>query len=312
MAKLTDLAREQFERELAQEAEQRQSGLPAASATVGGGKRQTQGPARMIRENLAFMPVKQQLQVAVDQVFVPEHYRRHAAEYETPEFKSLMESIRQSNGNLDPIDVRFRKLPNGAPGYEVIAGTRRLEACKRLGLTVVFVNERDIDDAMADFLHDVENAKRAEKRPFSLAMELSAMMKSGRYATQAELADKLGRSPTEVSRLLSAYDKAPTGLWAAVENPIDLTFLDVPHLIRAYDKPAFLSWVKAQRKPVAIGMVVKRAKDAAARPAPEKSLVERVREIERGDAYHIVIPKGLPDEIRARVLTLAKELAAKA
>lgn len=314
MAKLTELARQQFEKELADEEEQRRSGGQAASVPVEpgrGAKRQTQGPARMLRENLSFMPVRKQLQIPVEQVVVPEHYLRHPAEYETEEFNQLMESIRQSNGNLDPIDVRFRKQENGAPGYEVIAGTRRLEAVKRLGLKVVFANERDIDDATADFLHDVENAKRAEKRPFSLAMELSSMMKSGRYATQAELAESLGRNEGTVSSLLKLYDKAPAGLWDRVEDPIAIRASEVAALVRAYDKPVFTDWVKQQRKPVSFATVLKKAKVATARPKPEKGVVDKIREVERGDFFHIVLPKALPSELRAKVLAFAKELATK-
>lgn len=314
MSKLTEMARKQFEAELAEEQRQReQGGAPAAPApqAPASSKVQTQGPARMLRENLTFLPVRKQLQVAVEQVYVPDHYLRHPAEYETPEFAELMESIRQSNGNLDPIDVRFRKDEQGRARYEVIAGTRRLEAVKRLGLKMVFVNERDIDDAMADFLHDVENAKRAEKRPFSLAMELSSMKKSGRYSSQEELADRLGRDKGDVSRLLSLYDKAPAGLWERVADPIAVRFTDVPAILKAYDKPAFADWLKAQRKPVSVSTLVAKAKAVCARPKPEKSVVDKVREVERGDAFHIVLPKALPDDIRAKVLAFAKELAAK-
>lgn len=318
MAKLVDQARQQFERELAEEEAGKAEGGASPAPRAGGGplvgrsgKLQTQGPARMIRESLAFMPVRRQMQVPVEEVHVPEHYLRHEGEYNSPEFVELMESIRQSNGNLDPIDVRFKKQPNGAPGYEVIAGTRRLEAVKRLGLKVVFVNERDVDDAMADFIHDIENAKRAEKRPFSLAMELSAMMKSGRYPTQKELASRLGRHAGTVSDLITLFDDAPAKLWDRVEDPSAVRASEVSAVIRAYDKPAFVEWVKQQRNKVAFATVLKKAKEVNARPKVEKTVVDKVREVERGDAYHIVLPKALPADIRAKVLAYAKELASK-
>lgn len=321
MSKLADQARQQFEKELAEEEEQRLKGgaapspesAPKLSAGRVAGKQQTQGPARMLRESLAFMPVRRQMQVAVDQVHVPEHYLRHPGEYETPKFKELMDSIRQSNGNVDPIDVRFKKQSNGAPGYEVIAGTRRFEAVKRLGLKVVFVNERDVDDAMADFLHDIENAKRAEKRPFSLAMELSSMWRSGRYASQSELADRLGRNKGVVSTYLALFDKAPNDLWSRVKDPVELKDAEARLLVKAYDKPQFAEWVKTLKKtdPAPLATVVRKAKEMTARPKPPKTDIEKIREVERGDAYHVVLPKSLPAEVRAKVLAFAKEIASK-
>lgn len=317
MTTMRERAREKFEKEQREEQARREGGTGQGEAdpaplTVPPRKVQSQGPARMLRESLSMMPARKQAQIPVEQLFVPDHFQRHAAEYEGPDFLELMESIRKSNGNLDPIDVRF-KSEDGRPRYEVITGTRRLEAIKRLGLKVVFANEREIDDATADLLHDIENAKRAEKRPFSLALQLSSMMKSGRYDTQADLADKLGRNRGVVSTYLAVYDKAPNELWSRVKDPVKLKDADARLLVKAFDKPVFADWVKTLKKtdPAPLATVVRKAKEATARPKPPKTDIEKIREVERGDAFHVVLPKSLPAEVRAKVLAFAKELAGK-
>jgi ParB/RepB/Spo0J family partition protein len=316
MTSIRERARQKFEEE--QRRKQEEGGAKVAAAAppltvTPRAKLQTQGPTRMIRESLAMMPSRRQTQIPIEQVFVPDHFRRHAAEYEGSEFDELVESMRQSNGNLDPIDVRFKPDEAGRPRFELITGTRRLEATRRLGLSVIFATEREIDDATADVLHDIENAKRAEKRPFSLAIQLSNMMKSGRYESQTDLADRLGRSKGVVSTYLAVYDKAPNDLWARVKDPIELKKAEAELLVKAYDKPAFSEWVKSLKKtdPAPLATVVRKAREATARPKPAKTDVDKIRELERGDSFHIVLPKSLPTEVRAKVLAFAKELVGK-
>lgn len=291
--------------------------------------KQTKGAMGAIEQTLALIPVKQVVLISLKELHVRPGYERDPREFEDPEFLDLVESIRATGGNTQPIDVREVRGAGHPTLYQIVAGERRFMALSRLNdeskkaheadpslpkerFNAALCNVRVLDDDRADQIHDLENAKRAAKRPFSLAKQLVTMMASGRYASQTELADRLGRDKGQVSRLLSLMEKAPAGLWGNVEDAIALKGPDVPVLLKAFDKPAFIDWVKAQRRAVSLAAVIKKAREACARPKPAKTLVDKVREVERGDAFHIVIPKALPDEVRAKVLAIAKELAAKA
>ena len=291
--------------------------------------KQTKGAMGAIEQTLALIPVKQVVLISLKELHVRPGYERDPREFDDPEFHELVESIRATGGNTQPIDVREVRGSGHPTLYQIIAGERRFMALSLLNeeskkaheadptqpkerFNAALCNVRVLDDDRADQIHDLENAKRAAKRPFSLAKQFVTMMSSGRYSTQTELADRLGRDKGQVSRLLSLYEKAPADLWSKVEDAIALKGPEVPILLKAFDKPAFIDWVRAQRRAVSLATVLRKAREACARPKPQKTLVDKVREVERGDAFHIVIPKGLPDEVRAKVLAIAKELASKA
>jgi ParB family chromosome partitioning protein len=82
----------------------------------------------------------------------------------------LANSIREK-GLLNPIIVRI-----SAGGYELIAGQRRLLACKKLGWTKIPALVRsEIDDADATAISLIENVHRAEMNPLDKARAFDAL-----------------------------------------------------------------------------------------------------------------------------------------
>ncbi|SDE05295.1 ParB/RepB/Spo0J family partition protein [Aquimonas voraii] len=306
------LARHQAEQKRLQE---QGADSEAASASTTGPispKVQTAGPAAMLKAAIEQLPVKATMPIAVTTLHVRPGYERHPDEFAGPEWEAFVASIETSKGNLQPIDVR--EVRGGPTLYQVIAGERRFRALLQLGHKTALCAVREVDDAMADFIHDTENAKRADKSPYSLALQLVKMMESGRYGSQKELAERLGRNAGDVSRLLRLIDDAPKGTWERIKDPVAVAHRDVTLLLKVYEKPEFVEYISKldPRAPSPIAAVLKRAKEVLKRPKAEKTLVQKIREVERGDAFHLVLPKELPASMRTKILEYARKLADEA
>lgn len=295
--------------------------LPVASP------RQTKGASEAVAFTIASAPIKQTIAINLTDLHVRPGYERDPGEFDGPEFQELVDSIRSHGLNHQPIDVRQVRGPQHPTLYQIIAGERRFRALmllndeskkaseldpvhNRVAFRTALCAVREIDDQTADRIHDEENAKRAAKRPFSLAKQLSTMMKSGRYSSQADLAQKLGRNAGDISRLLRLYDEAPSALWSKIKDPSALQHRDTTLILKAYQKPAFSDWARhLDLNPVTpLSTVIKKAKELTARPKAEKTTVDKIREVERGDNFHIVLPKAIPSEVRAKILAYAKGL----
>lgn len=313
MSSLRDRAMKRHEAQLAKQSStspstQEPTSGDAATITP---KLQRAGATAALEYTVSQLPISATMPVKLDALHVRPGYERHPSEFQGPEWEAFVASIAGTKGNLQPIDVREVR---GAPTlYQIIAGERRFRAMTQLGLKSAICAVREVDEDRADLIHDTENAQRADKKPFSLAMQLSVMMKSGRYKTQDELSTKLGRSPAVVSRFLKLYDDAPSDLWSRVKDPTALQYRDAELLIKAYQKPGFADWIRhLDRSAVTpLSTVLKKARELTARPKPEKTTIDKIREVERGDNFHIVLPKAIPAEVRAKILAMAKQLASE-
>lgn len=138
------------------------------------------------------------------------------------EQEELLESIKE-NGLLEPITVRF--LSEGK--YEIISGHRRVEACKKLGISKILatIKECSKDEAivaMVDSNIHREHLLPSEKA-FAYKMKLEAMKHQGKRTSRQlvgkrESADKI--SDTESGRQVQRY--------------IRLTYL-IPELLKMVD-----------------------------------------------------------------------------
>lgn len=284
-----------------------ETGVPASGPISP--KVQSAGPAAMLKASIEALPIRGTMALPINQLHVRSGYERHPDEFAGKEWESFVASIEMSKGNLQPIDVR--EVRGGPTLYQIIAGERRFRALQQLGHKTALCAIREVDDGMADFIHDTENAKRADKTPFSLALQLVKMMASGRYGTQKELADSLGRGQGDVSRLIRLIDLAPKEMWQRTKDAITLGHRDITLLLKAYEKKGFAEYISKldAKAPTPITTVLKRAKEFLQRPKAEKSLVLKIREVERGDAFHIVLPKEISAAVRARVLEFARQIA---
>ncbi len=106
----------------------------------------------------------------------------------------LMLSI-QDKGLLEPIIVR----PT-AEGYEVVAGMRRFEACKRLGWRRLPAHVVELDDREAFEVSLLENIQRETLNPIEEARAFRNYVDEFGYGGETELARRIGKSQEYVSR----------------------------------------------------------------------------------------------------------------
>jgi ParB family transcriptional regulator, chromosome partitioning protein len=106
----------------------------------------------------------------------------------------LMISI-QDKGLLEPIIIR-----PVSDGYEVVAGMRRYEACKKLGWRRVPAHVVELDDREAFEVSLLENIQRETLNPIEEAKALRNYVEGFGYGGETELARKIGKSQEYVSR----------------------------------------------------------------------------------------------------------------
>lgn len=111
------------------------------------------------------------------------------------ELSELGESIRE-NGLIQPVSVR--KLGNG---YELIAGERRLRACKLIGKKTVEAIVYDIDDKDCAVWALIENLRRSDLGVFDEAEGMEKIIALW-GAGNEEAAKKLGIAPSTLSNKL--------------------------------------------------------------------------------------------------------------
>ena len=117
-------------------------------------------------------------------------------EFDLQALQGLAESI-YTCGLLQPITVRRR--PDRS--YELVAGERRLRACRLLGHRTIRAIVTELDDRQSAVLALVENLQRADLSPFEQARGISELI--GRYGlTQEEAALRLGMAQSTVANKL--------------------------------------------------------------------------------------------------------------
>lgn len=115
-------------------------------------------------------------------------------------------------GVLEPLVVS----KNGASGYTVVAGHRRLAAAKQAGLkTVPCVVHEDLSDQARAEMMLVENLQRTDLTPIEEAKAYRRLTELGR--SQRDLAKVVGRSQSHISKRVALL-KLPEVALAAVDS----------------------------------------------------------------------------------------------
>ena len=109
--------------------------------------------------------------------------------------KELSESIAK-NGLLQPIIVR-----KGKKNFELVAGERRLKACKLVGIDEILAIVSDFDDRKAFESGLIENLQREDLTSIEEAEGYNRLMNEFNY-TQEELASIVSKSRSHVANLL--------------------------------------------------------------------------------------------------------------
>jgi ParB family chromosome partitioning protein len=108
--------------------------------------------------------------------------------------KGLMLSI-QDKGLLEPIIVRPAE-----DGFEVVAGMRRYEACKKLGWRRLPAHVVELDDREAFEVSLLENIQRETLNPIEEARAFRNYVEEFGYGGETELARRIGKSQEYVSK----------------------------------------------------------------------------------------------------------------
>ena len=132
-------------------------------------------------------------EIAIDLITPnPTQPRTH---FKKEELDELAESI-QKNGLLQPILVRKKDEK-----YEIVAGERRWQACKQLGMETVPVCIREVDDDETIVLALVENIQRTDLNPIEEAYGYRRMMERGKM-TQSQVAQAVSKGRSTIANAL--------------------------------------------------------------------------------------------------------------
>ncbi len=136
----------------------------------------------------------------------PAQPRKH---FDETELKNLSESIRE-HGVLQPILVR----EVGAGLYHIIAGERRFQASKMLGLTEIPAIVKEVSDQQNVEIALVENIQRHDLNPIEEAKAYQRL-RDDFNLSQEDIAKKVGKNRTTVAnvmRLLELPEEVKKGL----------------------------------------------------------------------------------------------------
>ncbi len=123
----------------------------------------------------------------------------------------LANSIKE-HGVLQPISVRYERGT-----YELIAGERRLRACKKAGLNYIPALIANITDKQSAILAMIENIQRENLNYLEEAEGLQLLLFEYKM-TQDELADKLGKTQSTIANKLRILKLPAEVKYSLIEN----------------------------------------------------------------------------------------------
>ena len=115
--------------------------------------------------------------------------------FDDSKIKELAQSI-QEHGVFTPILVR-----KGITGYELIAGERRLRACKEVNLETIPAIVLELNDEEMMEISVLENIQREDLNAIEEASAYNTLLVNLKY-TQEQLAQRLGKSRTHITNML--------------------------------------------------------------------------------------------------------------
>jgi ParB family chromosome partitioning protein len=129
--------------------------------------------------------------------------------------REIIENI-DAVGLKRPITVSRRRMADGSERYDLVCGQGRIEAFQALGerfIPAIVVERPEVDCLVMSL---VENVARPQHRGIDLMREVGALR--GRGYTDAQVAEKIGVTPSWVSMIVGLLEKGEERLIAAVES----------------------------------------------------------------------------------------------
>jgi ParB family chromosome partitioning protein len=154
----------------------------------------------------------------------------------------LMDSIRQ-RGLLQPIIVRGLEDRY----YQIIAGNRRYEACKRLSWRKISCNIVELDDKESFELSLIENIQRETLNPIDEARAFKTYISDFGWGGVSELARKIGKSPSYVTKRIELLDLPQEVIQSIVDSSVRPSIAEELCAIKDQARQSELAHLIAQR-----------------------------------------------------------------
>jgi ParB family chromosome partitioning protein len=154
----------------------------------------------------------------------------------------LMNSIRQ-RGLLQPIIVRGV----GDRYYQIIAGNRRYEACKRLSWRKITCNIVELDDKDSFELSLIENIQRETLNPIDEARAFKIYISDFGWGGVSELARKIGKSPSYVTKRIELLDLPREVIQSILDSSVRPSIAEELCAVKDQAKQSELAHLIAQR-----------------------------------------------------------------
>lgn len=137
---------------------------------------------------------------------------------------SLIESIKEENGNREPVVIR--RTPDGEKPYELIVGTRRHFSVSWLrdnqhAQIDLIARIETLDDEGAFRLADIENREREDVTDLERARNYLHAVNTYYNGVRAQMAERLAISKQYLHNLLQLAE-LPDEIVAAFSSPLDL------------------------------------------------------------------------------------------
>ncbi len=210
-----------------------------------------------------------------------------------PEQLAELETSLRTSGLLQPITVR--PAPAG-PGYELIAGERRLRAAANLGWSEIPALVRDIDDTTLLTLALVENLQRADLNPIEEAEGYQRLIQEFAL-TQQQVADVVGKDRSTVANLLRLLS-----LPASVRRMLQSGQLTLGHARALLALEQEQAIAELARQIVANDLSVREVERRVRLAAPHRARRERVTRRQRSGGGNPET-KRIADDLRRRLQT---------
>jgi ParB family transcriptional regulator, chromosome partitioning protein len=153
----------------------------------------------------------------------------------------LASSIKR-NGLLQPIIVRMVR-----DHYEIVAGNRRYEACKSLGWRKVTCHIEELDDREAFEISLVENIQRRTLNPVEEAKAFKAYVSDLGWGGVTELASKLGKSVSFVTKRIGLLRLPPEVLESINESALSTSVAEELSSLKDNNKQTELAKIISER-----------------------------------------------------------------
>ena len=171
--------------------------------------------------------------IALSEIF-PNRFQPRRV-FDEKELFALGESIKE-NGLIQPISVRKAK-----GGFELIAGERRLRACKLIGREKIEAIVYDIGDEDSAVWALIENLQRSDLGPFDEAEAIAKLIAAWNVPKE-EAAKRLGIASSTLSNKLRILKLEPEVRRVLIEN--NLTERHARELLRISEGKESLSAAK--------------------------------------------------------------------